>query len=134
MNGIECAFTGTLASLPDLKTSKAGKPWCALLVRVGDGEGAQFVRVACFGDAAETAATLAKGSSVYVEGRLTLNQWTDQNGGERHGLSVAANVVQPLGQIGRRRPQPAREAPSAASHWQRPLDHDARGYDQGIPF
>jgi len=144
MTGIEAAFVGVVAVPPDLKTSKAGKTWCALLIRVGDGDGAQFVRVAAFQEMAEIAAKLAKGSSVYVEGRLTLNQWTDQSGADRHGLNVAASLVHPLAQIGRRKPKPSRDARphrSAADDWQRPLDDTPRyrepcpdSLNEPIPF
>ncbi|MBS0244224.1 MAG: single-stranded DNA-binding protein, partial [Proteobacteria bacterium] len=83
MNGIECAFTGKLGQAPELRTSKAGKAWCALSVRVGDGDGAQWVRVAVFGEMANAAVGLEKGTSVYVEGSLTLNIWTGASGEPR---------------------------------------------------
>lgn len=135
MSQIECAFVGIVGVPPELKTSKAGKAWTALSLRVGDGDGPQWVRAAVFGDMAETAAKLAKGSSVYVEGKLSLNTWTAQDGSERHGLNVAATLVQPLGQIGRRRPASEPEK-VARSDWQRPLDRDPAGsrMNQEIPF
>jgi hypothetical protein len=34
MKGIRCAFTGKCGQDPELKTSKAGKPWLALHVAV----------------------------------------------------------------------------------------------------
>ena len=134
MIGIEAAFTGTLARLPDLKLSKAGKTWCALLVRVGEGDVAQWVQVAAFQEMAETAGKLDKGANVYVEGRLTLKSWTAQDGTDRHGLNVAATVVMPIAQIGRRKPKQDRGARVAASDWQRPLDREPAGMDQEIPF
>ena len=37
MNGsIECAFIGRVASVADLKTSQAGKPWLAIKFAVGN--------------------------------------------------------------------------------------------------
>ena len=41
----------------------------------------------------------------YCEGRLTLRPWTDADGKARAGLSLAASLVQPMGQIGRPRPR-----------------------------
>ena len=83
MNGIECALTGRIGKQPELRTSKAGKPWCALNVAVdntdnSDTEAAatQWVQVACFGETAERVAQLEKGARVYVEGALKLNTWT----------------------------------------------------------
>jgi hypothetical protein len=69
-----------------------------------DGEApATWVRVALFGDAvAAPAPTLTKGTQVYCEGRLSLGTW---KGRARSGLNLAAWEVQPMGQIGRRKPK-----------------------------
>jgi single-stranded DNA-binding protein len=68
-----------------------------------------WVRVSLFGDSVdELLPRLTKGAQVYVEGKLTLRPWTDADGRERAGLSLATGLVQPMGQIGRR-PKP-REA------------------------
>ena len=53
---------------------------------------------------------LTKGTRVYVEGRIRINKWTGKDGTENAGLSVAASLVQPLGQIGQRKPTPQRAA------------------------
>ena len=55
----------------------------------------------------ELAGSLHKSDRAYVEGRLKLNTWADKDGRERSGLQVAATLVQPLGQIGRRKPSEA---------------------------
>ena len=107
MNAIECAFEGRLGGAPTLRTSQAGKPWCALNVVHGKDDAATWLSVAVFGAEAETVAGLEKGAAVYVEGRLTLETWQDKEGRERSGLKVAASLVQPLGQIGRKRPAKA---------------------------
>ena len=50
-----------------------------------------------------------KGTRVYLEGRLRLEQWTGQDGVLRSTLKLTAWAVQPMGQIGRQRPrQPPR--------------------------
>ena len=73
-----------------------------------------FVDVVVWGRQAETAAEyLHKGSPVFVEGRLQLDQWENQEGEKRSKLRVRADRVQFLG-------SPARgteygDAPSAAS-------------------
>ena len=138
MNGIESAFTGIVAAAPDLKTSKAGKRWCAFLVRVGEGDVAQWVRVVAFEQMAEIAVSLDKGASVYVEGRLTLNSWTAHDGNERHGLSVAASRVLPLGLIGRRKPGAAsradRPAQAAAGRSSPAPATDGASLNDPLPF
>ena len=107
MNAIEIAFEGRLGAAPTLRTSQAGKPWCALNVVHGKDTEATWLSVAVFGSQVETVAALEKGALVYVEGRLTLDTWTDKEGRERSGLKVAASLLQPLGQIGRRKPTKA---------------------------
>lgn len=64
---------------------------------------------------AEALADLAAGARVYVEGRLKLETWTDGEGRERTGLKVAASLVQPIAQIGRKKPAKPREAASGGS-------------------
>ena len=138
MNAIECAFTGRLGSDPELRTSKADKPWCRLSIAVGEGDDVQWVSVAAFGDVAERVCEqLAKGDRAYVEGTLRLNEWTDREGLTRHGLQVAAWKVEALGKIGRQKPKP--QGNPAARGYAKPLDTDARPaggarYDDAIPF
>jgi single-strand DNA-binding protein len=61
-----------------------------------------FVDVVVWGRQAETAAEyLHKGSPVFVEGRLQLDQWESQEGEKRSKLRVRADRVQFLGSPGR---------------------------------
>ena len=100
---IEVAFLGTLGRDAESKTSAKGKPYLRAGVRVGDGERAQWINVTAFDDEAIAAADkFVKGAAVYVEGRLTLDQWTDQEGAKRAGLSVMSWRFC-LSQIGRNR-------------------------------
>ena len=105
---IETAFSGRIGQDPQLRQSKSGKAWLSFSLAVGSGDEAQWVSVAVFGDRAiELSGSLHKGDRAYVEGRLKLNTWADKDGRERSGLQVAATLVQPLGQIGRRKPSEA---------------------------
>jgi len=64
------------------------------------------VRVAFFGDTVGTAAPrLTKGTQIYCEGRLSLGTWTGRDGEAKSGLNLTAWEVQPMGQIGRRKPK-----------------------------
>jgi single-strand DNA-binding protein len=57
-----------------------------------------FIDITVFGRAAETANQyLRKGSQVLVEGRLSLNQWTDQTGQKRSKHEIIAENVKFLG-------------------------------------
>jgi single-stranded DNA-binding protein len=99
---IECALFGSLGRDAEAKTSKAGKPYLRLNVRVGDGDSGQWITATVF-DANEIADKLVKGTRVYIEGRIALDEWTAQDGVKRHGLSVMSWHCR-LSQIGRNRP------------------------------
>lgn len=122
---IECALTGRLTADPVQRTGKSGKPWLAMNIAIGSGDAVQFVSVALFADSVpEVAGRLRRGDRAYVEGKITLRQWTGLDGHSSAGLSVASFHVVPLGQIGRRRPARAKPHPActnpAARDWQRP--------------
>ena len=102
---IEAAFFGSLGRDAESKISKSGKPYLRAGVRVGDGETAQWVNVTAFDDKAIAAADkFLKGARVYVEGRLSLDEWTAQDGAKRVGLSCMSWHCR-LAQIGRNRPK-----------------------------
>jgi len=114
--GIETAFLGTLGKDAEPKTSKTGKPYLRAGVRVGDGEGAQWVNVTAFDpEAIATADKFVKGSRVYVEGRLTLDTWTLEGGEKRSSLSCLSWHCR-LAQIGRHKTRRTRHtgSPSVA--------------------
>ena len=112
MTGIEVCFTGRLGRDPELMQVKGGElPLLTFSCVVdqqhqGEDNPPVWIRVATFGDLAETMAErLVKGVRVYVEGRLEARIWTPDNGGSpRLNINVTATTVQPLGQIGRRLP------------------------------
>lgn len=61
------------------------------------GEEVCFIDIAFFGRTAEVANQyLKRGSKVLVEGRLKLDQWTDQTGGKRSKHSVTVDNMQML--------------------------------------
>jgi single-stranded DNA-binding protein len=148
MDAIEAAFEGRVGKAGELRTSQSGKVWCSLSVVVGKDEAATWLSVAVVGDRAEAAAAIEKGARVYVEGRLTLNTWKASDGTDKTGLKVAASLVQPLGQIGHRKPGKRQDgasgktpSPGARRTYdaaQRPLEErSARGRgwgDSEIPF
>src|SRR6266853_1855852 len=102
---IECAFFGSLGKDAEPKTSARGKRYLRLSVRLGDGDGAQWVSVLAFDpDAIEVADKFMAGARVYVEGKLELSEWTSSDGAKRHGLNVLSWQCR-LPHIGRNRPR-----------------------------
>lgn len=60
-----------------------------------------WFRVTLWSKKAETAAKyLTKGSQVYIEGRLRVEEWTDRDGNNRHTLEVQGTDMQFLGRGG----------------------------------
>jgi single-stranded DNA-binding protein len=104
-NYIETAFFATVGRDAEFKTSKAGKPYLRFSVRDGEGDAAQWISIMYFGaDAAETAPKMQKGVHVYVEGSLRLDQWEQQDGTKRAGLSVMSFHCR-VAAIGRNKPK-----------------------------
>jgi len=59
------------------------------------GEEVCFIDITFFGRTAEIANQyLSRGKKVLVEGRLKLDQWTDQNGGKRSKHSITVETLQ----------------------------------------
>jgi single-stranded DNA-binding protein len=131
MSGIEAAFFGALGRDAEAKTSKTGKPYLRLNVRVGDGDAAQWINATVFDTKAiEVADKLVKGAHVYVEGRLALDEWTGQDGAKRHGLSVMSFHCR-LAQIGRNKSKPERDKHVRTSPH---LTSTATDLNDDIPF
>jgi single-stranded DNA-binding protein len=114
MSGIEAAFFGALGRDAEAKTSRNGKPYLRLNIRVGDGDAAQWVSVMAFDEQALAAADkMVKGTRVYVEGTLRLDEWTAADGTKRHSLNVMSWHCR-LAAIGRNRPKRARDRPNVS--------------------
>jgi single-stranded DNA-binding protein len=75
---------------------------------------------------------MVKGAVAYLEGRLSLDEWTGQDGARRQGLSVMARYCR-LPQIGRNKPKRERPEKKAAATCTGTTGTDADLDDQ-IPF
>lgn len=93
---------GRLGRHPELRTSKAGKPWCKLAVatnrRKKHGEEwkeeTDWHRVTVFGDDAERCDRMLRaGSLVAVEGTMTYDQYEDKDGVKRTSPEVIARNI-----------------------------------------
>ena len=112
-------------------------PSAARLVRVGDGEGATWVSVLAFDPRAiEQADKFIKGARVYVEGRLSCDEWTNAEGVKRFGLSVMSWHCR-LSEIGRnKKPQPKRngDAKPPAQNKSAAAGSAGQDFNDEIPF
>jgi single-strand DNA-binding protein len=126
---IEAALFGTLGRDAERKTSKSGRSYLRLNVACSEGETTTWVSAMVFDERAIAVADkLVKGARVYLEGKLSLNEWTSQDGTARAGLSVLSWHCR-LSQIGRakaksEKPKPAQSAPVGAG----------AAFDNEIPF
>ena len=94
MPQINCAhITGRLLRDPELKYGTTGKAYIKTGLAVDDGFGEKkktyFMDVAIFGDMAERLhPELTKGVPVYVEGRLTIDEWEAKDGSGKKTRTV----------------------------------------------
>jgi single-stranded DNA-binding protein len=102
---IDAAFFGVLGRDAERKTSKAGREYLRLNVRVGNGDEAQWVSVLAFNDVAELAERLRKDARIYVEGTLSADAWLDRDGKPRVKLNVMSWRCFETHRIGRNRPK-----------------------------
>lgn len=101
-------------------------------------EKTEWHRVVLFGRLAELARDyLAKGRSVYIEGRLQTRKWEDKQGQVRYTTEIVAQMMQFLGSAGGgasrdRAAEPAVEVePNTSSSTNEPPPFNA---DDDIPF
>ena len=100
-------LVGNLTRDPELRYMPSGGAVCTTGIATNRkfkkqdgsaGEEVCFIDITFFGRTAEVANQyLKRGAKVLVEGRLKLDQWTDQNGGKRSKHSVTVDNMQMLG-------------------------------------
>ncbi|QMW02836.1 single-stranded DNA-binding protein [Spirosoma foliorum] len=124
-------------------------------------EQTEWFRIELWNEQAKVAEKyLKKGNSVYVEGRLRTELWTDKEGKERTSLRVRANTMQLLGSPNSDRqdeqptyeaprqqaapaqpaarqqpaPQPARQQAAPARREPEPVPFESNSGDDDLPF
>ncbi len=100
-------IVGNLGRDPELRYTPQGKAVCSFSMATNekrrDKSGelqdiTTWFRVTLWGNQAENANKyLAKGRSVYIEGRLRVEEWTDRDNNTRYTLEVNATEMQFLG-------------------------------------
>jgi single-strand DNA-binding protein len=96
-------IVGNLGRDPEMRYTPQGTPVCTFTIATNErrksATGEQqdmttWFKVTVWGKQAETVSQyLTKGRSVYVEGRLHVEEWTDKEGKPRHTLEVNASDV-----------------------------------------
>ena len=145
-------LVGNLGADPELKYTPSNRPVCNLSIATNEvfkdkggqrQERTEWHRVTVWGDQAENCSKyLAKGRSVYIEGRLQTRSWDDKEGKKRYSTEVVADRVVFLGSGGpegaARRPGGGRpwgeESPAAPAGASEPESHGPPPSDDDIPF
>lgn len=137
-------LVGNLGRDPELRYTPDGTPVCNFSLATNErrrdpktGENndiTTWFRVTLWRRQAETASQyLTRGKSVYIEGRLRVEEWTDRDGKQRHTLEVNATDMQFLGGGARgdeASAAPAKAAAAASDSTPEPTDLS----DDDIPF
>lgn len=144
-------IVGNLGKDPELRYTPQGIAVCNLSVatteRKKDKSGelhdvTNWFRVTLWRQQAENAAKyLAKGRQVYIEGRLSVEEWTDRDGNNRYTLEVQATDMQFIGSRGdAASPMPGNDTqepefagPSSSQDTVPPITRAAAA-DDDIPF
>src|SRR3954462_9545502 len=95
-------IVGNLGKDPELRYTPQGKAVCSFTLattdKTRDGETTTWFKVTVWDKKAEVAAKyLEKGKQVYIEGRLSVEEWTDRDDNNRYTLAVTASDMQFIG-------------------------------------
>lgn len=103
----KCLFIGNLTADPEIRTMPNGEQVANFSIALNekykakDGnivENVEYVRIVLYRRLAEIAGQyLAKGSQVYIEGRLKTLKWQDGNGQDRYTTEIQGDNLQMLG-------------------------------------
>ena len=92
----KCTFIGRLTEDAELKETTKGTPVSNFRIAVNDrrSDDVLYMNVASFGKQAENLTEyLTKGTLIYVEGRLRLEEY-EKDGVQRTALSIVANDIE----------------------------------------
>lgn len=132
---------GHLGRDPELRYTPQGDAVCDFSVATTQkskkGDVTTWFKVTCFGKTSENVAKyLSKGSLAFVDGSVSLDEWTDRDGNTRQTLAVRANDVKFLGSKGdgESRAATASTADFAPSHTGKGQIDLSTDDDSEIPF
>ena len=135
----KCCFIGNCGRDPEIRTTPSGQKVAsvslAVTERFKDRDGQQkekteWVNLQAWRRQAEIMEQyVKKGSSLYVEGKLSTSSWDDQNGQKRYKTEVVVSNFQMLGSKGGQQQNTAPNTPQNAPQ------SDIPPYDDGdLPF
>jgi single-strand DNA-binding protein len=140
MKGVnKVILIGNLGADPETRYSSSGSALCTIKVATSEQwkdkqtgekqERTEWHRVKFFGKLAEIAGEyLKKGATVYIEGSIRTDKYTDKQRVERYATDIIANEMQMLGGKREAAPQPQRQA-------RQTTPEPAGGFtDDDIPF
>jgi len=106
----QCNFIGRLGREVDLKYTPSGQAVANFSIACGDDykdkqgnkvEQTNWVKVVIWGKLGEVAGKwLAKGSQVYISGKMVTRKWQAKDGTDRYTTEIIANEMQMLGSKG----------------------------------
>ncbi len=133
---------GNLGRDPELRYTPQGNAVCNFSVATNEkrrdknGElqdSTTWFRVTLWGKQAENASKyLTKGSSIYIEGRLRVEEWTDRDGKNRNTLEVTATDMQFIGSRGDDAPNARAASAGAPEPPMSPMGESPA--DDDVPF
>lgn len=102
MSLAKAIIIGRLGRDPELRYTPQGKPVCSFSMATDDKRGQEKVttwfKVTLWGKQAETASQyLSKGSQVCIEGRISLEEWTDRDGKQHSNIAINATDMTFIG-------------------------------------
>ncbi len=141
-------IVGNLGKDPDVRHMPTGDCVCSFSIATTDKwtdkatgekrEATEWHNIVIFKKLAEIAVQyLKKGASVYIEGKLKTEKYTDKNGIERYTTKIVADTMQMLGSKDRADNQQqefADESPKTSPQAKQSKDTDFDGMSEEIPF
>jgi single-strand DNA-binding protein len=137
-------IVGNLGRDPELRYTPQGTPVCTFTMATNDrrkdknGEmqdQTTWFRITLWNRQAETASQyLHKGKSVYIEGRLRVDEYTDRDGKSRYTLEVTATDMQFIGSRQDDQGQERAASSSASTSGSTGPSEPAELTDEEIPF
>jgi single-strand DNA-binding protein len=136
MAGInKCSFIGRLGRKPECKYTKSGKAVCSFSIAVQErkDQPTTWINLVAWEKLAEIIAEhLDKGSLIYVEGRLQIREYEDNDGNKKQATEIVVRDMTMLGQSG------SGSASSGSSQSSPPSQGSSSGpedfEDDDIPF
>jgi hypothetical protein len=112
-------ISGTISRAPEVKTSKAGKPYTSATIKIAAGDSAEFWSIMAFNEAVQAElARLREGDTISAQGAMKVELYTPRDGGaSKISRTIFADLVLTL-----KRPALARRAAADGAR-----DYDSYG-------